>query len=142
MALPNELVSQLVKIVGSRGSDNQDYTVYGTIVDVGDQQYVRLDGSDINTPFESTVEVTNDDRVMVEVKDHTATVTGNTTNPSIGTKTANGFRSSIEQNANDIKLAVEEIGKTNTAIELLPDQIKSTVKADYIDPINGLKHQF
>lgn len=137
MALPDELVSQLVKIVGARGSDNTDYSVYGTIVESGGQQYVRFDGSDINTPFESTVEVSKNDRVIVEVKGHTATVTGNTSNPSLGVKTADGFRSSIEQNANSIKLAVEEINKTKASIELLPGSIVSKVESELIQDENG-----
>lgn len=136
MALPDELVSQLVKIVGARGSGNTDYSVYGTIVESGGQQYVRFDGSDINTPFESTVEVSDKDRVIVEVKGHTATVTGNTSHPSLGKKTADGFQSLIEQNANSIEFAVEKIGETQASIKLLPESIKSTVKQEYFDPLN------
>lgn len=137
MALPDELVSQLVKIVGARGSGNTDYSVYGTIVESGGQQYVRFDGSDINTPFESTVEVSENDRVIVEVKGHTATVTGNTSNPSFGKKTANGFQSLIEQNANNIEFAVEEIGKTKASIEELPASIVSKVENELIKDASG-----
>jgi hypothetical protein len=45
---------------------------------------------------------------MVNVRDHIATVTGNLSDPAIGTKTANGFKSSIEQQADSIRMIVED----------------------------------
>lgn len=85
MALSPELVSRLVKATNDRGSSNKDYAIYGTVVTDGGRDYVRLDGSELSTPFESTVDVKTGDRVIVEVKNHTATITGNVTSPAART---------------------------------------------------------
>lgn len=127
-ALPSELISQLVKVTNDRGRNNNDVTVYGTITTNGERNYVRLDGSDVDTPVETTVEVSDGDRVIVQVKDHTATVTGNTTDVSIGTKTANGITSKIEQTASEIRLEVaDEVNGLNSKITQNAESITSVV---------------
>lgn len=128
MALPEELVSQLVKIMNDCGRGNQNYTVYGTVKTDGGRNYVRLDGSDVDTPIESTVEISPRDRVVVEVKNHTATVTGNLTDPSIGTKSANGLMSSIMQTVEEIRLEVSnELAGLESVITQHSDSITTLV---------------
>lgn len=128
MALPEELVSQLVKTINNRGRNNQNYTVYGTVKTDGTRNYVTLDGSDINTPIETTVEISSGDRVVVEVKNHTATVTGNLTDPSIGTKSANGLMSSITQTVEEIRLEVSnELAGMQSTITQHSDSITTLV---------------
>lgn len=135
MALPSELISQLVKVTNDRGRNNNDVTVYGTITTNGERNYVRLDGSDVDTPVETTVEISDGDRVLVQVKDHTATVTGNASDISIGTKTANGITSKIEQTAEEIRLEVsDEVNGLNSKITQTASEIRSEVK----DEVNGL----
>lgn len=107
MALSNELISQLVKVTNDRKQDKNDVVVYGTIRDDGSRKYVQIDGSDEFTPIETTVEIEAGDRVTVDVRNHAATVTGNTTNPSIGVKTAEGLRSEIKQTADEIILSIQ-----------------------------------
>lgn len=136
MALTDELISQLVKVTNDRGIGNNDVTVYGTIVSDGNRNYVRIDGSDISTPVETTVEISPDDRVIVEIKNHTATVTGNTTDPSIGTKTADGIRSSITQTASEIRSeVVDEVNKLQSSIT----QTASEIRSEVADEVNGLR---
>jgi hypothetical protein len=136
MALPTELIDKLVKVTNDRGRGNTNYTVYGTIKTDGTRQYVQFDGSDISTPFETTVEVNPDDRVIVQVKNHIATVTGNTTNPSLGVKAANGLRSEISQTISQIRLEVADtVNGLKSSVNTTVDEIRLEVA----DTVNGLK---
>ncbi len=49
---------------------------------MGSKKYVKIDGADLMTPVSSTVAVENGDRVIVTIKSHSATVTGNTSSPA------------------------------------------------------------
>lgn len=94
MALSNELISQFAKLVKEEKKPDNGTIVYGKIiVDSDGQKYVQLDGSSEKTPItetnddlskdSSTADVKNDDRVSVLIKNHTATVTGNISSPSV-----------------------------------------------------------
>ena len=82
MALSSELVSKFVKVTNDSTETKAETTVYGTIVEHDGTNYVRLDGSDLMTPFSSTVNVKAGERVTVMIKNHTAVVTGNISSPS------------------------------------------------------------
>lgn len=128
MALSNDLISQLVKVTNDRGRDNKNYTIYGSVVTDGSRNYVKMDGSDISTPIETTVEVSPGDRVIVDVTNHIATVTGNTTDPSIGTKRAEGIESSITQTASEIRSEVRDsVSGLSSRITQNADNITSVV---------------
>lgn len=111
MALSQELISQFAKIVNSKNQKNKKTTTYGTIVMVGNEKYVKIDGSEILTPFDNTVTVKNDDRVTVSVDNHRVTVTGSTTNPSFSKSDGDAIGNKI--NEFDIiishKITVDEI---------------------------------
>lgn len=79
MNLPEELVSELVKVTSNNTPDKTNNTAYGTVVDNGGRLYVRLDGADegVLTPVETTVSIKAGDRVRVSIRNHTAVVTGN-----------------------------------------------------------------
>lgn len=82
MALSKNLISQFVKVTSNNTKQTEDTYLYGTIVEYGGSQYVRLDGSDLLTPYTSTVVVKAGERVRVSVGRHTATVTGNVSSPA------------------------------------------------------------
>ena len=84
MALSNDLISQFVKITKDKQDAKKETVVYGTIhKDVnGNENCVNIDGSNISTPVSKTVVANEGDRVTVMIKNHTATVTGNLSNPS------------------------------------------------------------
>lgn len=93
MALSHELISQFAKIVKDNKKQSAESTVYGTIITDGNgNKYVKLDGSDQLTPLtdnerpsaDSTTASANDgERVSVLIKNHTATITGNVSSPSV-----------------------------------------------------------
>lgn len=82
MTLPSELVSELIEVTTDRTEIKQEATVRGTIVERDGTKFVKLDGSDLLTPISTTVDAKNGERVTVLIKDHKATVTGNTTAPA------------------------------------------------------------
>ena len=116
MALSYELISQFAKITNDKNAMNKESNVYGTIVKHGNANYVRLDGSELLTPYESTIAVEDGDRVLVAIKSHSATVTGSVTNPAASNKQLN------ETN--------EKIGKFNTVMS-------DKVETKDIEAING-----
>lgn len=82
MALSNDLISQLVKATKPSEKKPSEGTVYGTVVDQEGGTFVQLDGSGVVTPVTSTVKVKSGERVIVSIKNHSATITGNLTTQS------------------------------------------------------------
>ena len=82
MALSYDLLSQFAKITKDETKTKKESSTYGTIVKYNNAHYVKLDGSDLLTPYTTTVSVEDGDRVVVTIKNHSATVTGSTNNPS------------------------------------------------------------
>lgn len=89
MNLSNDLVSKFAKMNKEDNNKTSETIVYGTAVAYGDKVYVNLDGSDAVTPVTSTAEVKAGERVTVLLKDHSATILGNISNPSASTETTN-----------------------------------------------------
>lgn len=86
MSLSSDLIAQFVKVTKDQEPKSSESTVYGTTVLYNGKQYVRIDGSDLLTPVNSTATITEGERVTVLIKDHTATVTGNLSDPSASSK--------------------------------------------------------
>ena len=98
MSLPRDLISEFVRITNDKEKTKKETTVYGTIskkVEVYNDRtgknekltYVNLDGSssEVHTPVSTTADTKIGERVMVLIKNHTATVTGNITSPAART---------------------------------------------------------
>ena len=85
MSLSNDVVSQFAKTVNGKKKEKTESTVYGTVAIYGGQRYVKMDGSDLLTPCDTTVSANEGERVTVLVKNHTATINGNLSSPSART---------------------------------------------------------
>ena len=85
MSLSNDVISQFAKTVNGKNKEKTESTVYGTVAIYGGQRYVKMDGSDLLTPCDTTVSVNEGERVTVLVKNHTATINGNLSSPSART---------------------------------------------------------
>lgn len=98
MNLPRDLVSEFVKITNDRAAKSNESLVYGTVanVDNNGDVTVRLDGSDIVTPVSSVVEVRQNERVMVQIKDHSASITGNISSPVMRRSTLDEFAATLD----------------------------------------------
>ena len=62
---------------------NEKITSYGSVVEYDGNMYVKLDGSDLLTPVDSSSTLHENDRVLVDIGGHNATVSGNLTSPSV-----------------------------------------------------------
>lgn len=152
MALSNDLISQFVKVTQDKKEDKKESTAYGKIVKQGDVEYVQLDGSDLLTPISSTTVVKDGDRVMVTIKNHTAIVTGDLSNPSANDKDVKEIGSKISEFeiiiadkistkqleaeiAKIDKLIADNIEATNGKFETIEGKVAEidTIKADVIE---------
>jgi hypothetical protein len=111
MSLSADLISQFAKTTKDKETGKKETTVYGTIVTESGTQYVRLDGSTELTPYVSTVEASSGDVVAVMLKNHTATVIGNITSPSVKTET-------VQIVVNDVKKVEKIVADVITTEEL------------------------
>lgn len=123
MALSSDLVSQFVKVTNDKTEIKTETTVNGTIVEYEGKKYVRIDGSDLLTPYETTTDVENGERVKVMIKNHTATVTGNVSSPSARTDT--------------VKEVGEKADAASSKISEFEIIIADKVSVDELDAVNG-----
>lgn len=87
MGLSPDLISEFVKVTNDSKKSNIESSVFGTIVEYNNANYVRLDGSELLTPISTTTDVHDGERVMVTIKNHTAIITGNMSSPSVNLQT-------------------------------------------------------
>ena len=110
MSLSSDLISQFIKSTTDKKETKKESTSYGTVVINGTETYVQMDGSEILTPVSTTTLVRDGDRVVVMIKNHSATITGNLTDPS----TSLGSQSELAQEIED------EFVEVDTAIADTP----------------------
>ena len=133
MSLSVDLIDQFVEATNDETKEINDGIAYGTVVKDGESLYVQLDGSTMNTPVTTTMNVKHGERVAVLIKNHTATITGNFSSPADSTTS---MMSSIE--SFDIavgkKLSVEELTANSALIEFL---LSDKIIADEITAANA-----
>lgn len=157
MSLSNDLVSQFVKSVRPESKETKESIVYGTVVADGSGALcVLLDGGDSKnpTPIITTSGISEGNRVMVMIKNHSAIVIGNLDDPSAGAKQVNSVgesATSAEKQAqsaaaqakeaadkvaefNDLiadKVSTQQLAATNASIDTLrSDMVKVTDELD------------
>lgn len=141
MSLSSDLITQFVKITNDNNKPKSETTVYGTAVEYNGSMYVKLDGSDRLTPINTITDVKPEERVMVTIKDHTATITGNVSSPSARTDDVKEVDGKVETMGNKIsefeivvadKVSVSELEAERGRIDNLVSEnvtIKDTLKA-------------
>ena len=141
MSLSLDLISQFAKLTTESKPKNNESTVYGTIVESDGKQYVRIDGSDRLTPVEKTVDTKvdengNGDRVMVLIKNHSATVMGNISSPAARTDDVKDLSNKITEV--DILVANRIDAQTAVIDELVSDNvvIRETLSATNAQVVN------
>lgn len=102
MGLSTDLISQFAKITTETKNTSSESTVFGTVVKYNNSMYVRIDGSDLLTPVTTTAGIRAGERVTVMIKNHSATVTGNITSPSISDTDIGGISASTAEMSSKI----------------------------------------
>lgn len=128
MGLSTELISQFAKITNDQKKSRIDEaTLYGEVVQCDDSICVRFDGSEQLTPVTTITEkdengnITNfkygaasvktGDRVSVSLKNHSATITGNLSDPPMGRTEVVTTEDSILLKVDDkIKMQIDALG--------------------------------
>lgn len=82
MKLDKSTIDSFIRTVNSKKEDSKPAFLYGTAVVNEDGEYVQLDGSNFLTPVSKSMDFKHGDRVIVEIKEHDAVVTGNLTSPA------------------------------------------------------------
>ena len=128
MALSNEIISQFAKLTNGNKETEKEDILYGTVVISDGKKYVRLDGSNMDTPISSTTNIKANDRVMVMIKDHAAIVTGNITSPSANQESVDDLNNKTDDISNQVtkfgiivsyKISTEDITSLNATFEAM-----------------------
>ena len=118
MGLSYDLISEFVKITNDKQEKPKEGTVYATIVGSGDDKYVKIDGSNLLTPMDTTTDIEEGERVTVMIKDHKATVTGNITSPSVSSNTVNTVvGNAIGENFSVVNSQIENLVAKDSYLE-------------------------
>lgn len=102
MSISKSLIDKFAKIINSGKEPEKEVYFYGEVKMDGDVKCVQLDGSNTLTPCEETADSqpgtggNPGDRVLVLIKNHTATIIGNATNPSLARILANGAQNTAD----------------------------------------------
>ena len=138
----NNLATTFAKIIKEDATATKDSTVYGTAVEFNGKMYVKLDGSERMTPIETTTSIKEGDRVTVLIKAHSATVTGNVTDPS----TSKSDKKATDDKVKDLSTQVSEFG-TVVAGKVSTEQLQAVegrvtnLVSDNVNVKNELKAQ-
>ena len=136
----NNLATTFAKIIKEDATATKDSTVYGTAVEFNGKMYVKLDGSERMTPIETTTSIKEGDRVTVLIKAHSATVTGNVTDPS----TSKSDKKATDDKIKDLSAKVSEFG-TIVAGKVSTEQLQAAegritdLESDNVNVKNELK---
>lgn len=95
MAISNDLALMFAKATKTTQAKDENKAITGTVVVRDGQKYVRMDGSELLTPVQTTSTIDDGDRVKVEVAEHKATVVGNFTSPSVGENVTNEINNRV-----------------------------------------------
>ena len=136
MGLSNDLLSQFAKITNDKTKNKKESTTYGTVKVVGGVTYVQLDGSDLLTPYSSTADVKDGDRVQVAIKNHNATITGNLSSPSARTDDVKEIDNKVTAHGNTITAMDNNITSINNNITEIGNTINS--QGNQITQINDV----
>lgn len=131
MALSNNLISQFVKATSDNNkSTKNEGTAYGTTVINNGITYVRLDGSEQLTPVSTTANIKPDERVMVKIKNHSATIVGNLTSPAARIGDVNDLQNDVNVKFDTTNGAIEaEVSRSTEAEGELASKLAITEEA-------------
>lgn len=133
--LSTQVISEFVKVTNDNRKKKQPETLYGTTVEHNGTTYVRLDGSELLTPVSKTTAAIDGDRVEVTIKNHTATITGNTTSPAAREDDVGAIGDQVSQFETVLadKVSTKELTAVNGRIDNLVSEnvtINNTLNAN------------
>lgn len=97
MSLSSDLLSQFAKVTKDTTKKKSEITVYGTVKEQDGKFYVQIDGSNILTPTSTTADMKHGERVMVQIKDHSAIIIGNISSPAARTEDVKNIKLDVDK---------------------------------------------
>lgn len=124
MDLSRQLLKQFSDIT-TTPMPKSEITVYAKVLEVEDSigtgglltGKVQIDGSTERTPVTSAVKIAEGDRVIVRLKDHTATVIGNIHDPSASDKVVTNIVSRVDDMEGNITEIIETAEGITTRVQ-------------------------
>ena len=160
MSLSSELISQFAKITNDeKPKKSEEVTLYGEVVELEEMIYVRFDGAEELTPVTTIVEkddtgeivnykygaasVKSGDRVSVSLKNHSATITGNLSDPPAGrAEFIVGLDTIVAKIGDDVQLKLDGVEKSITAqvenTNVRIDNMGVTISNNYTELSNAI----
>lgn len=130
MGVSTELINQFVRVTSDKKTRVSESIVLGTVVIDNGKAFAKIDGSTTLTPIKTTTSVNDGDRVTILIKDHTATITGNITSPSLD---KGGVSDEVSDQISEFEIIItDEIVAQNGKIDNLISEnivIKDTLYA-------------
>lgn len=130
MGVSTELINQFVRVTSDKKTRVSESIVLGTVVVDNGKTFAKIDGSSTLTPIKTTTSVNDGDRVTILIKDHTATITGNITSPSLD---KGGVSDEVSDQISEFEIIItDEIVAQNGKIDNLISEniiIKDTLHA-------------
>ena len=160
MSLSSELISQFAKITNDeKPKKSEEATLYGEVVELEEMICVRFDGAEELTPVTTIVEkddtgeivnykygaasVKSGDRVSVSLKNHSATITGNLSDPPAGrAEFIVGLDTIVAKIGDDVQLKLDGVEKSITAqvenTNVRIDNMGVTISNNYTELSNAI----
>ena len=160
MSLSSELISQFAKITNDeKPKKSEEVTLYGEVVELEEMICVRFDGAEELTPVTTIVEkddtgeivnykygaasVKSGDRVSVSLKNHSATITGNLSDPPAGrAEFIVGLDTIVAKIGEDVQLKLDGVEKSITAqvenTNVRIDNMGVTISNNYAELSNAI----
>ena len=139
MNLSQDIITAFVKITNDNKKKNTETTLYGTTVIQNGSKFVKIDGSDVLTPVQSTAVIRSGARVTIMLKDHQAIVTGNLTDPSASSGDVSDIgdidsRLEAKLDKSEFELTINEllatIAELTTRVDELTTRVEKLEKPD------------
>lgn len=133
MNLSQDIITAFVKITNDNKKKNTETTLYGTTVIQNGNKFVRIDGSDVLTPVQSTAVIRSGARVTIMLKDHQAIVTGNLTDPSASSGDVSDMgdidaRLGAKVDKSEFELTINELLATIAELTTRVDELTTRVE--------------
>lgn len=125
MELSRQLMKQFADITKTPATSSGEATVYGTVLEVSEvvgtdgllPAVVQIDGSTERTPVTSAVGIAVGNRVIVRLKDHTATIVNNVQDPSVSTTEVKYIVSRMEDDEGNLAELIQTAEQLTSRIE-------------------------
>lgn len=130
--LSRHLMKEFATLTAGDKKPEVSNTVRGTVVVDGENKYVAIDGSSVNTPISEIIDARQGDRVLVNIENHVATIVGNISKPPSAYKEQEAI-SRITDTSRELSSQITEV-RTNTETKV--EELKS--KVDSIGNVSDL----